>query len=134
MVTREELQGKWNEVKGRLQEQWGQLTDEDFRFVEGGADRLVGAIQQKTGATRREIEHFLDGVVNSSGRISEHAKEYADHAADAVRDGYRRASDTTSDLGRRVGETVSSRPIEAILVAGLVGVIAGCLFSMTRKR
>ena len=35
MVKREEIQGRWNEVKGRLKEHWGQLTDDELQQAKG---------------------------------------------------------------------------------------------------
>lgn len=47
MLTREELQGHWNQVKGQIQERWGEITNDELREVEGNTDQLVGLIQQK---------------------------------------------------------------------------------------
>ncbi len=80
MANRDQLRGQWNEVKGRLKENWGQLTDDDLSRAEGSADRLVGVVQQKTGAAKNEIEAFLDSVL--SGKFSEHASETASQYAD----------------------------------------------------
>ena len=134
MVTREELKGQWNDVKGRLMEHWGQLTDDDLRQVEGGTDRLVGAIQQRTGETRKEIERFIERVVDDAGAMSNLGREYAEQAMEAVKDGYHYAGRQTSDLTHRLGRTVSRRPIESILIAAAVGIFAGCAYAATRKR
>lgn len=134
MVSREELKGRWNEVKGRLQEQWGQLTEDDLSRIEGGAERLVGAIQQKTGATRREVENFLEQCVHDASGMSALTREYADQAAEAVKDGYKRAADSTGEFSRRIGETVARRPVEAVAVALVAGAVLGCMYAMSRRR
>ena len=134
MVTREELKGKWNEVKGRLQENWGQLTDDDLRQVEGGTDRLVGAIQRKTGAARTEIERFLERAMDEVGSMSHISRQYADYAMDAVRDGYHRASEQTGELTHRLGSSISRRPLESVLIAAAIGAVAGCMILATRRR
>ena len=134
MVSREELKGRWHEVKGRLKEQWGQLTEEDFSRIEGGAERLVGAIQQKTGATRREVESFLEHVVQDASGMSAMTREYVEQTAEAMKDGYKRAAESTGELSKRLGESVSRRPIESVAIAVAVGAVVGCLYAMTRRR
>lgn len=56
---REQLVGRWNEIKGRIKQRWGQLTDDDLAESQGRMDVLVGKIQQKYGGTREEIERQL---------------------------------------------------------------------------
>jgi uncharacterized protein YjbJ (UPF0337 family) len=59
MATNLKLKGNWNELKGKLKEKYGQLTDDDLIYVEGKEDQLVGQLQKKTGAARDEINRFL---------------------------------------------------------------------------
>ncbi|SRR6056297_2000825 len=134
MVTREELKGQWNQVKGRLLEHWGQLTDEDLRQVEGGTDRLVGTIQEKTGATRREVENFIERVTEEASSLSNLGREYAGQAMDAVREGYESAGRQTHELSDRLGHTISRRPLESILIAAAIGLFAGIIFSASRPK
>lgn len=134
MVSREELKGRWHEVKGRLKEQWGQLTEDDFSRIEGGAERLVGAIQHRTGATRREVESFLEQCVQDASGLSAMTREYVEQAAEAMRDGYKRAADSTSEFSKRLGETVARRPIESVAIALAMGAVMGCMYAMTRRR
>jgi uncharacterized protein YjbJ (UPF0337 family) len=61
-MTKLQFKGSWNEVKGKLKQKYGQLTDNDLAFSEGKDDELLGRLQQKLGKTkdelRREIESF----------------------------------------------------------------------------
>ena len=59
MLTKEEMTGTWNDIKGRVKGEWGDITDDDLQQVEGNVDRLVGLIQKKTGVARTEIENTL---------------------------------------------------------------------------
>ena len=52
MVNQQTLTGHWNEVRGKLKEKWGQLSDDDLRSFSGSIDQLVGRIQEKTGDAR----------------------------------------------------------------------------------
>lgn len=144
MVTREELKGQWNEVKGRLQEHWGQLTDDDLARARGSADQLVGVVQQRTGATRREIEAFLTSIVGEGkvgDRVSEVAQQYADvageYAAEAgeyLKENYRRAADISSDYKKQLAQTVQTRPAESLAIAFGLGIAAGAFFFMKGRR
>jgi uncharacterized protein YjbJ (UPF0337 family) len=54
------IKGDWNIAKGKLKQKYGQLTDNDLRFVEGQEDELIGRIQKRTGDTKEAVEKFLD--------------------------------------------------------------------------
>jgi uncharacterized protein YjbJ (UPF0337 family) len=59
-MTTMQLKGNWNEVKGKLKQKYGHLTDDDLTFAEGKEDEMLGRLQQRLGKTkddlRREIE------------------------------------------------------------------------------
>ncbi len=57
-----EIKGKWNEWKGKLKQQYAQLTDDDLKYEEGKEDELWGRIQQKTGKIKDDIVKWLKGV------------------------------------------------------------------------
>ncbi len=59
------LEGKFDDVKGRIKEAWGVITDDDLNQTEGKWDQVVGAIKQKTGQSADEIEKKLDELVGS---------------------------------------------------------------------
>ena len=54
------LKGKWNEVKGKAKEQWGELTNDELDRIEGRRDQLVGLIQQRYGKAKAEAEKELE--------------------------------------------------------------------------
>jgi uncharacterized protein YjbJ (UPF0337 family) len=55
-----ELKGKWNEIKGNLKQKYSNLTDDDLKYVEGKEDELYGRLQQKLGKSRDEINREFD--------------------------------------------------------------------------
>jgi uncharacterized protein YjbJ (UPF0337 family) len=57
------LEGNWDQVKGRVKEAWGALTDDDLDRVKGQWDQLVGKIKEKTGETADAIEKRLEKLV-----------------------------------------------------------------------
>jgi len=54
------LRGNWNQIKGKLKQQYGSLTDDDLTYEEGKEDELLGRIQKKTGQTKDQIKDFID--------------------------------------------------------------------------
>jgi uncharacterized protein YjbJ (UPF0337 family) len=50
-----EIKGNWNELKGKLKQKYGNLTDDDLKYAEGKEDELLGSIQKKTGKSRDEV-------------------------------------------------------------------------------
>jgi uncharacterized protein YjbJ (UPF0337 family) len=60
------LEGKWKQLRGKVREEWGELTDDELDQIAGRRDQLVGKIQEKYGYTRdeaeRQVEDFLDGA------------------------------------------------------------------------
>ena len=54
------IKGNWNEMKGKLKQKYGQLTDDDLAFSEGKDDELYGRLQQKLGKTKEEIRKEIE--------------------------------------------------------------------------
>lgn len=53
-------EGKWKQVKGQVNERWGEITDDEYRESQGNTDQLAGKIQEKYGHAREEVKDFLD--------------------------------------------------------------------------
>ena len=54
-MTKLDIKGSWNEVKGKLKQKYAHLTDDDLLFVEGKDDELLGRLQKTLGRTKEEI-------------------------------------------------------------------------------
>lgn len=50
------IKGGWNELKGKIKQAYGDLTDDDLTYAEGKEDEMWGKLQQKTGKTKDEIK------------------------------------------------------------------------------
>ena len=60
MATKLEVKGGWNEVKGKLKQKYGQLTDDDLAFTEGKEDEFLGRLQQKLGKTKEDLRAEIE--------------------------------------------------------------------------
>ena len=54
------FRGSWNEIKGKLKQKYANLTDDDFTFIEGKEDELLGRLQQRTGRTREQLREEIE--------------------------------------------------------------------------
>ncbi len=55
-------QGRWNEVKGKVKQQYADFTDDELLYQEGKEDELLGRLQKKTGKTKDQVEDWLNGL------------------------------------------------------------------------
>jgi uncharacterized protein YjbJ (UPF0337 family) len=58
-----QIEGNWKQVKGKIKEKWGDLTDDDISKIEGNREQFEGAIQSRYGkskdAVRKEVDDWL---------------------------------------------------------------------------
>jgi uncharacterized protein YjbJ (UPF0337 family) len=131
MLTMEELSGTWNDIKGRVKKEWGDISDNELKQVEGNADRLVGLIQKKTGAARTEIEKTLRSWSEGSAGLLDNASQAMHGVAHAAQDYAGHARDVASEQYVRAQDLVRQRPAESVIVAFgaglLMGVVVGLL-------
>ncbi|MBD3258761.1 CsbD family protein [candidate division GN15 bacterium] len=48
------IKGNWNQIKGRMKQEWGELTDDDLNEAEGHRDYLIGKLQERYGLAKEE--------------------------------------------------------------------------------
>jgi uncharacterized protein YjbJ (UPF0337 family) len=58
-MNKTELEGNWNEKKGKLKQKFALLTDNDLMFAEGKKDEMFGKLQVKLGKTKEEFEKIF---------------------------------------------------------------------------
>jgi uncharacterized protein YjbJ (UPF0337 family) len=59
MFNKDQFEGKWREIKGSVKEQWGKLTDDDMKKIDGKRDQLLGALQSRYGYAKEKAEEEL---------------------------------------------------------------------------
>ncbi len=62
-MNKDVLEGKWKQLRGSIQKQWGRLTNDELDQVEGNGERLLGLIQEKYGYARDEAERRLNELL-----------------------------------------------------------------------
>lgn len=77
MANKDTLQGKWKEIKGKVKQTWGKLTDDDLAQIDGRREQLVGKLQQRYGYAKEradeEIRRFEKTFPTESTQQPTHA-------------------------------------------------------------
>ncbi|MBK6612737.1 CsbD family protein [Ottowia sp.] len=58
-MNEDTLKGNWLQVKGKIKEQWGKLTDDDLDVIAGKRDQLLGKLQERQGLAKDAAEKQL---------------------------------------------------------------------------
>jgi len=61
-MTNLQIKGSWNEIKGKLKQKYGQLTDNDLTFADGKEDELLGRLQQKLGKSKEDLRKEIESL------------------------------------------------------------------------
>ena len=70
------VDGNLKQLKGKIKERWGELTDDDLEVFEGRREQLVGKIQERYGAARAEVESQVDRFFDRvSGLVDDSSSE-----------------------------------------------------------
>jgi len=56
----DKIKGNWNQLKGKLKQEYADLTDNDLLYVEGKEDELHGRLQTKLGKSKDEVNSIID--------------------------------------------------------------------------
>ena len=134
MVNQQILQGRWNEIKGRLRSHWGQLTDEDLPQFHGEVDKLIGVIQRKTGEGREAIENYLNEVSGTAasafGQTAENVRRFSNQAAENFQHSAEQAAAQFRAGLDGADRFVRDRPRESLAICFGVGLLTGVLVSV----
>jgi uncharacterized protein YjbJ (UPF0337 family) len=129
MLNEQVMEGNWDELRGKIREKWGQLTDADLPQFQGNIDQLVGAIQRRTGESRDMIEHYLEDITEGAstfvGKASDRMRQYVQQAAVSVQGSAQQAFDQARANYAEAEEFVRSRPVASLAVCFGLGMLAG---------
>lgn len=64
--VQQQIEGNWNQFKGKIKEAWGVLTDDELDRYEGKKDQLVGRIQEETGEAREAVRKRIDEMAREA--------------------------------------------------------------------
>ena len=139
MVTGEQVQGGWTELKGAAKKKWGELNNDELKQFEGSVDEFVGMLQRRTGEARSEVEWWLrqadERLAPLLDRTADAAREYWVATTQRAEDGMHRLREQAAAGQAEAERLVRRRPTESVAVAFGVGIITGVVVGLlTRNR
>lgn len=69
-MNQDRIEGNWKQVKGKVKEQWGRLTDDDLDVIDGKREQLLGRIQERHGIGRSQAESELSDFEQRNPDVS----------------------------------------------------------------
>jgi uncharacterized protein YjbJ (UPF0337 family) len=64
-MNEDTLKGQWMQLKGKVREKWGKLTNDDLDTIQGRAEQLIGRVQERYGVARAEAERQVKEWMNA---------------------------------------------------------------------
>ncbi|PKA98617.1 uncharacterized protein YjbJ (UPF0337 family) [Flavobacteriaceae bacterium MAR_2009_75] len=58
-MNKDQLEGKWKQIKGNFKQKYGKVTDDDTTYAEGKFDEMLGRLQERTGKTKEELQEEI---------------------------------------------------------------------------
>lgn len=140
MMNEEQMKGKFKKLEGVAKQQWGKLTNEDFR--EGSVDRLVGRITELYGITKAEAQKKLDELMDSLEdtvdgnsmkdnihKLTDKLSDYADQGQKKLEEAGDEIKHKTQDWYEYMDKCVKEKPLATLAVALGVGALIGSMMS-----
>lgn len=66
-MNKEQISGQWDQLKGKMKETWGKLTDDDFDLYNGKKDQFFGKLKESYGIGKEEAEKKMQEHEESCG-------------------------------------------------------------------
>jgi uncharacterized protein YjbJ (UPF0337 family) len=63
-MDRDVIEGKWKQIKGRLRESYGELTDDDIEAAKGDREQIEGMLQERLGKSKDEARAEVDRLLS----------------------------------------------------------------------
>jgi uncharacterized protein YjbJ (UPF0337 family) len=107
-----ELESKWQKLKGEIRSQWGKLTDDDLERIAGNKDKLIGVVQERYGYVWDEARQMVDRYLDDYNGLKTQATEAL--RAVASRENLQKVKNDVVDFVRRY-------PIPSLLIGLGIG-------------
>lgn len=78
-MNRDQIEGNWKQLKGRVREQWGRLTDDQLDVIAGRRERLSGTLQEIYGLSLEEAERQIKAFEKAQRAVAEATTEPRRH-------------------------------------------------------
>lgn len=131
------LSGNWDELKGTIKSEWGKLSDNDLKQIDGSYDNLVGKIKKIYGYESAEIEEKIADLLsadtsgikekgetlvkNISNTLSEQTNQIKSIVEENMAKYFDKAKDVTANVEENIIQYCRKNPMKSIGLAALAG-------------
>lgn len=71
----EQIEGRWQQLAGRIKARWAQLTDDDIAHIRGRRQELVGRLQERYGIAKERAEQEVEAFRAAAQDFFEQKKQ-----------------------------------------------------------
>lgn len=133
-LDQQAIEGGWDQVKSKVRERWGHLTDEELDERRGNVEQLVAHIDAKTGESREEVEGYLEAAAGEqegwAGKATDAVVEQASQAAETAQQAAAQVADSARASYVQTERLVRKRPVESLAVCFGVGIVTGVVVGL----
>jgi uncharacterized protein YjbJ (UPF0337 family) len=132
------LEGNWDEIKGKLKQKWGKLTNDDIKVIEGSYGELQGKLQKAYGYKKAEVEHEIESfleelnlsneamnlkeaILRNARLLKDKAEQFYHDSSDELHE----LKDKTVGIQKEIVSYVKKNPGTSLGIAAFAGLIAG---------
>jgi uncharacterized protein YjbJ (UPF0337 family) len=133
MANQATMVGSWNELKGRVQAKWGQLTDDTLEQCKGNMEALVGTIQRTTGEATEKIQEYLNAGAEQGANLYNQASSAVRAGTEQVVDGAKQVGDTLKAGADQTSKMIQARPLESLMFTFGAGIVAGLTLGLVLR-
>jgi uncharacterized protein YjbJ (UPF0337 family) len=69
-MNSDQMEGQWKQMKGKMKEKWGKLTDSDWDQIAGKRDQFLGKLQERYGYSKEQADRELNEWERMQGSSS----------------------------------------------------------------
>lgn len=131
-MNQQTIKGNWNQVKGKITEKWGDVSDQELEQAQGNMQQVIGMIQEKTGETKQTIESYLNSIYDNLPS-TETVREYASAATENIQATAQQAADQVKAGYLQTERLVRERPIESVAICFGIGAVAGLVTGLLMR-
>lgn len=123
------LQGNWQQLKGKIKEQWGKLTDDDLLQSEGNTEKLIGRLTERYGYKKEEAQQKLSGYLNQFENKLNDSGNKADSMISNIAVMAGNVNEKTHELLDDCQNFTKKNPFTALGVVAAAGFLLGLFIS-----
>ncbi len=121
---------RFDDLLPKIQEEWPDLAKQTIEATQGSLDELIKVISLHSGKTSLRVIEQLEDLLDTA---SDHTKTFAENLEPLEKQLEDLLDELNTTLRPRIEKPVRQRPLMAIGIATVIGVILGAIISGGRR-